>query len=151
MWFVTQGRFEDAQQQISALDAEKQRLQAEVNRLNSFIAWKSTGVPTHPEIDPRPEWMKTPATAARPEPESEIDPNDLRAQAIRATGSRNPRTIAEWISRHNEANFRQTLFSVPNRTAVPARPGIVATRQEKDDMAAASKDLENALGTDRSA
>jgi len=149
MWFVTKGRFEDARRQITALEAERTRLQAEVDRLNSYLAWRFGGAPTHPEIDPRPEWMKPGAVPEVTQREQEqTDPNDLRAMAIKATGSRNPRIIAEWISRYNESNFRMVLF--PGGKA-PTREGIIATRQEKQEMSEATKDLENALGNSRQA
>lgn len=149
--FVSKGRFQDAQNRIATLEADKLRLEAEVDRLNSYIAWRFGGAPTHPEIDPRPEWMKSPAVTQQPTPEKEADPNDIRAQAIRATGSRNPRVIAEWISRHNESSYRSSLFAVPSRETVPTRPGVIATKQEKEEMADAARDLESSLGTDRSA
>lgn len=144
MWFVTKSRFEDAQQRIAELKAEKSRLEEEVVRLNNFIVWRSGGVPTHPELEVRPEWMKaqpgTPVQAKAPEA-----PSDPVARAILATGSRNPRVIAAHISKENQADFGRAVLTMPRKEAAPAKEAVPVTPAERAEVAAAAEDLEKAL------
>jgi hypothetical protein len=144
MWFVSGSRFNDAQERIAELKAEKLGLAREVERLNNFIAWRLGGAPTHPEIEVRPEWMK-PGAAPAETREPEEAPTDPIARAVRATGSRNPRAIANHISRQNLQEFSRTMFPVSRTEPAEAKEAVIPTAAQNADVVEASKDLLKAL------
>lgn len=143
MWFVTKSRFNDAQERIAELKAEKLTLAREVERLNNFIAWRLGGAPTHPEIEVRPDWMKPGAAPAETKEPAE-EPTDPIARAMRTTGSRNPRVLANQISRQNIQEFSRSMFAVRTESA-ETKEAVVPTAAQNADVVEASKDLLKAL------
>jgi len=149
MLFVSQSRFHDAQRRISELKQDLEKAQAEITRLNSFIAWRLGGAPTHPDIDPRADWMKP---GAPPEEKKEVElPDDVVSRAIRDVRSTNPRRVANRISKMNEADYRRAVLSLPSKHAALSKEFVAPSKETRKDILAAAADLENALKGDRPA
>ena len=144
--FVTRARFDDAQETIRQLRDEKDGLQHEVRMLHNNIEWRATGVQTYPEMEVLPERIRNQVAAVAEPVKEEVDDSQLSMtdRAIRATGSRNPRTIANWISKHNVLEFQRANFGKP-ASEIPTREGRPMSEQETAAIAAAAADLERAL------
>ena len=144
--WVSRARLEDARQDLAEARQEIAALQLEVKQLHNQMVFRATGVPLYPDMEVLPERLipkaqPTPTILTQKDDDAPMTPVQ---EAMKATGSRNPRVIAQEITRRNLAAFASVIHAVP--PPVASREGILATPADKTEFAAAAEDLTKAAG-----